>query len=45
MAARVGGGFIFEIPDLYLKIKNATNCFDQMRYLAGLFSIVFNYYI
>jgi hypothetical protein len=45
MAARVGGGFIFEIPNYYLKIKGANTCFDQTASLAKIFSIVFDYYI
>ena len=45
LAARVGGGFIYEIPDYYIKIKGANTCFDKMMYSAKLFSIFFDYYI
>lgn len=45
MVARVGGGFIYEIPNIYVQLKKADTCFDFTRRLAGLFSLVFDYYI
>lgn len=45
MIARVGGGFIFEIPERYLKMKNAETCDDFMDQFAKLFSLLFDYYI
>jgi hypothetical protein len=44
-AARVGGGFIYEIPNAYDGIKVSENCFDKSVNAAKIFSIVFNFYI
>ena len=44
-ATRIGGGFILEIPDVYLKMKNSDNCFDVARFAAKIFSVAFDYYI
>lgn len=44
-AARIGGGFIKEIPDAYDGILLSNNCFDKGFNGAKIFSIVFNFYI
>ncbi len=43
--SRVGGGFILEIPNLYLKMKKATDCYDLSKYGAQLFSLMLDFYI
>jgi hypothetical protein len=45
MIARVGGGFIMEIPDRYLKMKNAKSCSDLSFQIAKVFSLICDYYI
>lgn len=45
MVARVGGGFIMEIPTKYNKMKNARSCRALMIEFARIFSIIFDYYI
>jgi hypothetical protein len=45
LIARVGGGFIAEIPSRYLKMKKATTCNDLMQEFARIFSILLDYYI
>jgi pyrroline-5-carboxylate reductase len=45
MAARVGGGFILEIPSKYAKMKTATSCKTLMKEVGRVFSIIFDYYI
>lgn len=48
MIARVGGGFIAEIPSRYLDMKNALSagdCTTLSFNAAKIFSLVFDYYI
>ena len=43
--SRIGGGFILEIPTLYLKMKKSCKCYDAAKYAGNLFSLFFDYYI
>lgn len=43
--ARVGGGFVAEIPDLYYRMKTAPTCGALFLNGAKIFSMVFDYYI
>ena len=43
--SRLGGGFIMEIPDIYMKMKVSGSAFELARNGAKLFSLVFDYYI
>jgi hypothetical protein len=43
--SRLGGGFIMEIPELYMKMKQSGSAFEVARNAAKLFSLVFDYYI
>ncbi len=44
-ASRIGGGFIFEIPNLYKKMKTSTDCYDLSKNAAQLFALFMDYYI
>ena len=43
--SRVGGGFITEIPNLYLKMKKSADCYDMAKFGGQLFSLMMDYYI
>jgi hypothetical protein len=43
--SRIGGGFILEIPTIYLKMKRSCECYDAAKYAGSLFSLFFDYYI
>jgi len=43
--SRVGGGFIMEIPDIYLKMKTSCQCYEAAQHAGNLFSLFFDYYI
>jgi hypothetical protein len=43
--SRIGGGFILEIPNIYLKMKKSCKCYNAAKYGGQLFSLFFNYYI
>ena len=43
--SRVGGGFIMEIPNTYLKMKKSCECYDAAKYAGNLFALFFDYYI
>ncbi len=45
VVSRVGGGFILEIPNLYLKMKKSGDCYDMAKYGGQLFSLFMDYYI
>jgi len=47
MVARVGGGFINEIPTMLENITNdsSVSCYKLFVDFGQLFSLVFNYYI
>ncbi len=44
-AGRIGGGFIFEIPQLYLKMKRSGDCYDMAKHAGQMFSLFLDYYI
>jgi len=43
--SRIGGGFILEIPSIYLKMKKSCKCYDAAKFAGNLFSLFFDYYI
>lgn len=43
--SRIGGGFILEIPSIYLKMKKSCECYDAAKYAGNLFSLFLDYYI
>lgn len=43
--SRIGGGFIMEIPNTYLKLKRSCDCYDAGKYAGSLFALFFDYYI
>ncbi len=45
MVARVGGGFIAEIPKLYGRMKGAQGCYDFSKSGGKLFAMLFDYQI
>ncbi len=45
LIARIGGGFVAEIPDRYYKMKTADTCYNLFFNGAKIFSLVFDYYI
>ncbi len=43
--SRLGGGFIMEIPDIYMKMKKSGSAFEIGRNGAKLVSLALDYYI
>jgi hypothetical protein len=43
--SRLGGGFILEIPAIYMKMKSSGSAFEIARNAAKLFSLLLDYYI
>jgi len=43
--SRIGGGFIVEIPNIYLRMKNSGSAFEVARNAAKIFSLLLDYYI
>jgi hypothetical protein len=43
--SRLGGGFIMEIPEIYMKMKTSGSAFEVARNGAKLFSLFMDYYI
>jgi hypothetical protein len=43
--SRLGGGFILEIPTIYMKMKSSGSAFEIARNAAKLFSLICDYYI
>lgn len=43
--SRLGGGFIVEIPDIYMKMKKSGSAFELARNAAKLFALTMDYFI
>lgn len=43
--ARVGGAFIYEIPNIWNQMNKAKTCFDFSKGIGKIFAISFDYYI